>query len=519
MSVTVADLLLLPSLRQAKVIGGKNGLGKIVSSVSVLESIDPGNLTEGMFGAGEYIGSEIVITGFINCANDIDCQCANIRRLAEGGEVGLILFYVGIFMPKVDERLIALADELDFVLIQMPAVRTLRYSEVIMDVMEHLFNDRKKNTSIVTEILARVSVLPQQQRTLNTVLRMISDRVLASVILTDASFEIMNLISWPQGLEKQIRMQCKNLHRYAGMEGLQPFEGIENSQIYHFQFYGDGGILMHLFVVKEGEPLGAMLPEQIQDIVRIGMNIWGKEHGTIAVRELIRAILQDDPIKMRRLSDIFHIDVESIHEMWIMRGEQLQKKMESICEILKTHTKTVFADIYEDQLLVFTSTLHSEKTADEVISEMIHEEISICRCSALETTSDVRQAYLCHQKYVEEAKKIYPQRKWLSLGDLEYTRSSCELIEQGEAAIHPYGKYLKDLQKISGEWDALETLAVYFLDEGQSVTRTAERLFLHKNTVKYRLKMIADTLGFKVDKMPESMSLYRALVIYRLMHG
>ena len=42
MSVTVADLFKLPSLRQAKVLGGERGLGKTVSSISVLESVDPG---------------------------------------------------------------------------------------------------------------------------------------------------------------------------------------------------------------------------------------------------------------------------------------------------------------------------------------------------------------------------------------------------------------------------------------------------------------------------------------------
>lgn len=49
MSVTVADLLKLPSLRQAKVIGGAKGLGKTVSSISVLESVDPGVLVQRYF--------------------------------------------------------------------------------------------------------------------------------------------------------------------------------------------------------------------------------------------------------------------------------------------------------------------------------------------------------------------------------------------------------------------------------------------------------------------------------------
>ena len=39
MSVTVEDLLRLPSLRHAKVLGGAGGLHKVVSSISVLESI------------------------------------------------------------------------------------------------------------------------------------------------------------------------------------------------------------------------------------------------------------------------------------------------------------------------------------------------------------------------------------------------------------------------------------------------------------------------------------------------
>ena len=90
-------------------------------------------------------------------------------------------------MPKVDQKLIDLANELDFVLIQMPSMKNLRYSEVINDVMEYIFNDRTQNESIVTDILARISVLQEGQRTIDTVLRMISDRLLASVELAVAA--------------------------------------------------------------------------------------------------------------------------------------------------------------------------------------------------------------------------------------------------------------------------------------------------------------------------------------------
>jgi len=87
MSVTVEDLLQLPSLRNAEVIAGRGGLQKIVSSISVLEATDPGVLNDSIFHNDQYLGSEIVITGFMNATNDPALQCSNIRRLAEGGEV------------------------------------------------------------------------------------------------------------------------------------------------------------------------------------------------------------------------------------------------------------------------------------------------------------------------------------------------------------------------------------------------------------------------------------------------
>ena len=176
MSVTVNDLMRLPSLRQAKVLAGHRGLGKIVSSISVLESTDPDVLVADRFPKGEFFGSEIVITGFLNIVNDIELQCENIRQLSAGGEVGLILYYVGVFMPEVDHRLIELADELDFVLICMPTGDpTLRYSEVINDVMGCIFRDQEKKDSIVLDILEQISALPKHRQSVDTAMRILSD--------------------------------------------------------------------------------------------------------------------------------------------------------------------------------------------------------------------------------------------------------------------------------------------------------------------------------------------------------
>ena len=194
MSVTVKDLLNLPSLRQAKVLGGAKGLSRVVASISVLESIDPGVLINEVFPQGKFYGSEIVLTGFLNCADDVDCQCANILRLAQGGEVGLILFYVGVYLQKVDQRLIDLADQLDFVLIAMPeGQRELRYSDLISDVTEYIYRDRAQSGSLVSDCLARMSTLPRHQQTVGTIMQMLCTELSCSVVLRDEHGNILNM--------------------------------------------------------------------------------------------------------------------------------------------------------------------------------------------------------------------------------------------------------------------------------------------------------------------------------------
>ena len=117
MSLTVAQLMKLPCLRRAKVLAGHKSLDRIVTSISVLEYASPTQTQRTLYDSIEFWGSELVITGFCSVADDVEAQCANIRSMAAAGEVGMILYYVGIIMPQVDPKLIALSNELDFVLI------------------------------------------------------------------------------------------------------------------------------------------------------------------------------------------------------------------------------------------------------------------------------------------------------------------------------------------------------------------------------------------------------------------
>jgi DNA-binding PucR family transcriptional regulator len=530
MSVTVADLLKLPSLRHAKVIAGHGGLTKIVSSISVLESTDPCVLVDEVFPQGEYFGSEIVITGFLNMTENVEQQYINMKRLAEGGEVGLIFYYIGVYLKKIDQRLIDFANEMDFVLIVMPEGDvTLRYGETITDVMDLILRDRSRNTSLVSEILERVSSLPPHQRTISTVLKMLSERISASLILCDSSFQIQYLSAWPRSEEAAIKKGLESLSELPADQQFAACDILPDSQIYRFSLGGERSPRLELLVLREGIPLSAAVLDNLKDVVHLAVAIWGQDSGEVAIHELIRAILQDEPMKMRQLANIFHINVADIHEMWIFHCEESQLErfrregLPLIREHLGHYCRTVVADLYEGRIVAFMDWIEHSPERIQVSKDLLTQleglglSLSLARCYPLNRTSDVRRTFLMHQEAIGTAGKIWPSLGCYTLQELEFASDCRKILSESEAALTEALMPLEALTYVREDNALLKTLEVYLLDAGNSVSVCAELLFLHKNTVKYRLSRIRKLLGYSPDKIPELFSLYRAAALNRLL--
>jgi DNA-binding PucR family transcriptional regulator len=60
----------------------------------------------------------------------------------------------------------------------------------------------------------------------------------------------------------------------------------------------------------------------------------------------------------------------------------------------------------------------------------------------------------------------------------------------------------------------LETLGAWF-EHGSSIEGTARALFVHPNTVRYRLRQISDTTGWSPTRPREAFALQLALILGR----
>lgn len=531
MSITVADILKLPSLKGASVVAGEGGLFRIVSMISVLESVDPTILQDELFHNDEFYGSEIVISGFINAANDIDCQCANIQRLSDGGEVGLIIYYVGIFVPEIDKKVITLANKLNFPIICMPKNRMdLRYSEVICDVMEAIYRSEQNDTSLVTEVLERVTSLPEHQHTVDTVLKMLSDRVKASFLIMDSSNRILNEISWPRSASGMLSEGIESLSENMEEQKLIDCPFDKESKLYYAAVGKLPRQKMKVYIQKSGKTIDEILLKQAVETINLSVNLWSKNHDEVAITELVKAILQDEPLKMRSLADLFHVDVGAINTMWVITQEshdnktELTKRIQQIKDIMKPFCQIIIADVYEGDLVLLMDRVNSLQETDRLETEVLqmfsdcHINVFITACHNLKNTKEVRSAFVDNKEFMADTRKVFPQKNRFDFSEIQYVKECKDLAQQGEGAISKETDLLKTLLEKEEELHLKETISVYMLDGKRSVTTTAELLHVHKNTVKYRLQKVADYTGFHIGNMTEALALYRAAVMDRLLY-
>ncbi len=520
MSVTVRNLLKLPSLANATVIAGKEGLDKIVASVSVLETMEYELIDDHAYLNDEFNGSEIVITGFLNGAEDIDAQYNSVKRLALSGEAGLILYYVGVIVKKVDPSIIKLADELKFPVIVMPENQfNLRYSEAITDIMGLIIRDQISGEPMIVSLLESISKLPVHQQNVGTMIRLISNRLRSSVILTTDKNNTLYEAAWPSELAG-IHTAIEDFNADDFKTNPIGFPKMEDALVYK-EDVNISGTKYNLYVVHVGGPLAGILLQQTVEGVRIALKLWGKDKGESVATEIVEAILTDQPVKMRSLSAMFNLDIASVDSMWVINGSTFSAyDVHLVTDEAHKFCRTVCADLYKESIVLFTDNIKRKADVDALranIETVLGKDVRISFFTNLKDTGEVRSAYLLNYDSWRDASKIMPDKEFFVRGDIEFASACRQIVERGADSISEYLSLFDVIEDKKGNDDYIDTLCMFLLDANSNVQTTSEKMFVHKNTIKYRIKTMSDCLGFTIGSMPESEKLYKACGIKRLL--
>lgn len=522
--ITMWDVMRLPCMQGARVVAGHSGMNRRVQAVSVLEYTDPTPMQASLFRNLEIMEDELAISAMVSVKDDPDAQCDVIRRLSAYGDVGMLLYYVGVFVQEIDEKVRRTADELNFVLVCMPENdATLRYSDAISEIMNAVFRDETSNSNFVTEILRRVSELPPAGRSMDAMLRMLAERTGTVLELRDSRMNPLNRaicggISREQVQRAMEELACKEAPEGAAGELYYARTLIRNT----------GGADMTLVVLQACGAVAKNMIRQLAEAVQLYINIWSEHHGRGDAQELLRAILMDEPMKTHQLARQLSVDLQAMQGMLVIRpGKTGAGKLHLLLEAAEQQFiagKPLLTGAFEGHAVLFArrETFRTQHAFMNSVSEAVRAQdpgANIYVCYYLPDGESIRQAWSTLSDYADLAVKLYPEHRWFSLQDVQYAAQCAEIIAKGEQEVR---RRMAPLAPLDTEEPLLrrelyQTLAVYLLDCAANVGEAAKRMFLHRNTIKYRLHKISEDLGYPPDLMPEMQAIYRAVALRRLL--
>ena len=201
--------------------------------------------------------------------------------------------------------------------------------------------------------------------------------------------------------------------------------------------------------------------------------------------------------------------------VWILECSELtEQESMQVAKAAELCTEVILADYYQSVLFLFLKDSGDRLLLQKDLEGVLPVGVVPAVFYHIRTAGDVQHAWFLFPNSAA-AKLILPQQTCLMADDLEFARMCQQILAAGNSE-----KEIKCLTEPLAEkgdvTDLLETVTAYLLDCQRSVQKTAEMLFVHRNTIKYRLKSVSERFGFPVGQMPASYRIYLAAALRRL---
>jgi len=513
---TVRALFDVPQLKEAVLLGGEAGMDRPISRINVMEVPDVVDWVR---------PGELLMTTGYPFKHDPEVLVTLIAQLASKGVVAL-----GVktkrFFDEVPKTAIETAERLGFPLIELPPSTT--FSDIVREVMERVLVSESKDLSILQGRVQRLSHVLLHGDGLHAYLNHLQTMIRNPIVLLDphnriaASSEAEPLI---EGVGEE------EWARYRTEQTLETnvLQIGERSVRVHVSAVPDGQIRSYLMLILEySSDYGTV------DTLTINWagRLLGFEIGNLLARKNIETkyfdqFLQDwlagrivsvDDLKLRAEACGWPLEDEAGYAAGIVAFREkkpsvkelleLAKKLNWECDSRKAGAKWT---VLEGELVaLFTRPAGSSpaKEGDHDPSRIwaylqpAFQDKPVALCLGRETgkQADVGGSY-------REAKRTSDIRKTCALEEdiLRYGELGVYLLLyrlQGTEELEEYRRmYLRPLLELDRKQQGgslLNTLRHYF-DCNCNAKETAERMFVHYNTINYRLERIKSELGLRLD--------------------
>lgn len=523
---TIAELLLMPIMEGAEVIAAASSLDKVVKAVGIIDIYSSDTDYDTYFESNEYLKYEIMLSAYYPRFDEEE-QCACIRFLHKKGASGLILYQP--FGSNVTPGAINLANELSFPIIMMPSTNS-SYSKLISELMTAIITDGRRGNSLVSYALGRMAIFSEQQRTFEALLELVFNY---SQLYTGIYSNHLELIYSPSRNKKadEILVNAEYISKIPqAVNHYQSFAGADGSK-YWFKLVPLNLIdsrISYISIIGPGHSPDQKLIDDIIETIRLYNSIWNS--CTSETDALISAVINGELMQARKMSRSQGLSLSALTDMLIFKPVADFNKTFSDCGLLdsvdsvrRDNRIPGFSGIYNGcvvSLSSLTSTFRREQL-EQYCADILSDYGApiICASKSLVRIESAGAFFEIFNSQSANLKKVYPFKSLFTEAEVQLVDSCWKIIEQGKAEISQALSILSPLgPDMNIPKERIDTLSVYFLDADCVTERTAEILYTHQSTVKYRLKRIHELLGYDIRKAPEAFLIYKALIIMRLIN-
>lgn len=552
--ITVEEVLTLPAFAGARVIGGQEGLGRVVTNVNVMEVPD----------ILEWIreGDLLLTTGY-PIKDDVEAQRTLLPRLA-AKDVAAVAFKPKRYIDTVPGHMVDAADEHGLPLLELPL--EVSFSELISAVLAQIVNRQARFVQLGMAVHRKFMDLIVEGGGLEEIASALAD-LLEAVVLVEDSLNLRRALAgncWGKGTAELTRALLDRPSELLATETLtDTIEGTVLS-FQREQVEGDGyrAEVIRVPVTSANEQFGSIKAVKfdssftVLDLLNlerlcplISFDIF-RHHGLVQVEQKYRTEFLDqlfstdrpdeDKFVARGRTFGWDLSLEYVAAIFDVRPANKIDNIaenERACQLAKAQATTILADFCRRNRLKHILTSHASGILLFLHPEAVHgQDVAAWMDGIIKKARKNLQRWTVTcgisrlGKGVEGLWKTYREaRAALELGraifgegrDIHYEALGVYRLLLGRSDTAEQKGFAAEVVDPLRTYDEsrggelLKTLETYLQTNGNA-KRTASLLFTHYNTVLYRLNKIRQLTGLDPYHPDQRLTLQTALRLFRI---
>ncbi|WP_080873729.1 PucR family transcriptional regulator [Oceanobacillus timonensis] len=512
----IADALKIGELSAGTLITGHEGLNNIINSVEVMEVPEVLDwVTPGI----------LIMTTFYSIKDDEEKQIDIVQTLIEKGASGIVV-KLGRFIHELPEKMIELADKRDFPIISIP--KNISYINILMPLYEKLYEEKQLQIQTHHPFfkLEESSFTSMEQAIEN-----IAEIVNASVYVEDlegkllyrsanfktdgwrkssALFSSPQVTSYLKMIEEWIReFNDKSfiIYKMQGYKNKMLIPLVSKNQVF--------GIIHVLYADEKLAEIDAVTMKKMSNKLSelfLSDQIYYQKHRLYEM-ELMESYLHDVKDNEDKGITIVHFQAP-----WITQANQPENVFVDASCLVRKELDVLLNQFECGKTFIFEKhnhfyAFHYGDKADYPMvvkawqqlvmqynagnsAETIRLSISPC----ISDGQNFDQALHSVTKMMEIGKKVKPEENvylhdQLGIYEILIHLTSEDVVQKyTDTVLSPLLREEND--------ELLQTLIVY-LDNNGNISKTSEKLFIHRRTLNYRINKIEEALNMDISN-PEA---------------